>query len=320
MRQNPSFFYKFVLTKNKTFMKKITLLFLILLCLHVNYTWAQTTESTRNGRAHSAMIQSTMDETITRAVGFSGGNADSSWLIGDQENLNIWLKWCDLQMKEDVDGIMSLAGDSITIEGLHNEIIHGKAELKEFFTGWFENYDMIIKQEWGIPINFIDKDGNKDDGDWIINGHKLQTISSENVTREDNQANVYIKNSQVQFFKIYNHSTITTKLVSATFSVDMSGYEGEFKNVFLNGAFNNWCGSCNLMTDENKDGVYEITLDVPLGEIEYKFTLDGWNTQEVFEAGTPCTKTIEQFTNRVANLKSGTSLPVACFNTCGLCR
>jgi 1,4-alpha-glucan branching enzyme len=73
------------------------------------------------------------------------------------------------------------------------------------------------------------------------------------------------------------------------------------------------------MTDANNDGVYEITLDVPSGEIEYKFTVDGWAGQESFEAGTPCTKTTQEFTNRVANIESETSLPTVCFNTCAAC-
>jgi hypothetical protein len=261
--------------------------------------------------------QTKTDSTI-ESVGFAG-SPDNSWLLGSQENLDVWIKWCDLHTKKDIDGIMNIASDSITIEVPNNQTINGKDEFKAFITEWFENNDITIKQEWGIPINFIDKDGNKDEGDWIINGHKLNTKNGENMTQEINHANVYVKNGKVQFFRIYNHKTSTSKMVSATFSVDMSNYKDEFKNVYLNGSFNSWCGSCNAMSDDDEDGVYEITVEVPSGEIEYKYTIDGWAVQETFEAGTSCTKTTAEFTNRVASVESEITLPTVCFNACTTC-
>ena len=73
------------------------------------------------------------------------------------------------------------------------------------------------------------------------------------------------------------------------------------------------------MSDDDKDGIYEVTIDVPSGEIEYKFTIDGWNEEETFEKGTPCTKTTAEFTNRVASIESETILPTVCFNACNTC-
>ncbi|MFM8977305.1 MAG: hypothetical protein ACKOJE_04560, partial [Bacteroidota bacterium] len=43
--------------------------------------------------------------------------------------------------------------------------------------------------------------------------------------------------------------------------------------VHINGTFNGWCGSCNTMTDANNDSIYEITLPLLAGAIEYKFTV-----------------------------------------------
>jgi len=262
-------------------------------------------------------------ETLTdvieiKSVGFAG-SPENSWLLGNQESLDIWVQWCNMHAKKDIEGIVNLASDSIRIKAPNNQTITGKEEFKAFITQWLSNNDISIEQEWGIPINFIDKDGKKDEGDWIINGHKLNTRNGENMTQEDNHANVYIKNGKVRFFKIYNHETTTSKMVSTTFSVDLSNYKEDFKTVCLNGTFNNWCGSCNTMSDNDKNGVYEITLEVPAGEIEYKFTLDGWNTQETFEVGTACTKTVAEFTNRVASITDKVTLPTVCFNSCNTC-
>jgi 1,4-alpha-glucan branching enzyme len=60
-----------------------------------------------------------------------------------------------------------------------------------------------------------------------------------------------------------------------TFKVNMNDYTGAFTAVTLNGTFNNWCGSCNPMTDANADGIWEVTLPITGSSIEYKYTLDG---------------------------------------------
>ena len=47
--------------------------------------------------------------------------------------------------------------------------------------------------------------------------------------------------------------------------------------VYLNGGFNNWCGSCNPMSDSDGDNIWELTLSLPAGNHEYLFTTNGWN-------------------------------------------
>ncbi len=53
------------------------------------------------------------------------------------------------------------------------------------------------------------------------------------------------------------------------------------QNVFLAGTFNDWNDSKTRMSDENGDGVYEVTLLLPVGRYQYKFVADGrWITDE----------------------------------------
>ena len=107
---------------------------------------------------------------------------------------------------------------------------------------------------------------------------------------------------------------------ATTFAVDMRGYTGAaFSTVNINGSFNGWCGSCNTMTDANNDSIYEITLPLLAGAIEYKFTVDGWNGQENLTAGSACTQTTGAFTNRVYNVTAASSVGVVCWNSCVAC-
>lgn len=113
-------------------------------------------------------------------------------------------------------------------------------------------------------------------------------------------------------------SCVTTNDI--TFKVNMNDYTGTpFTAVTLNGTFNNWCGSCNPMTDANADGIWEVTLPISGASIEYKFTLDGWATSEQFAGGESCTVTANGFTNRYLAITGDMVLPVACYASCVDC-
>ena len=109
--------------------------------------------------------------------------------------------------------------------------------------------------------------------------------------------------------------------VSVTFQVDMSDYAGTFGTVNLNGSFNGWCGGCAVMTDEDGDNVYQISVDLTSNATyEYKFTLDGWSAQEDFAGGEACTSTIDGFTNRSLVLgDSDLELEAVCYDSCDAC-
>ena len=65
---------------------------------------------------------------------------------------------------------------------------------------------------------------------------------------------------------------------NVTFQVDMTDENLSPDDiVYVQGTFNGWCGYCNPMTDLNNDGIWELTLEIPIGEYEYLFTTNGWD-------------------------------------------
>ena len=111
---------------------------------------------------------------------------------------------------------------------------------------------------------------------------------------------------------------------NVTFKVDMNQYaEGyAYSGVFINGSFNGWCGTCNPMDDADGDGVWELTLSLSPGTIEYKFTLDGWNYQEELagiEGIEACTSLIDGFTNRSLTFEADVVLDAVCWESCSAC-
>lgn len=107
---------------------------------------------------------------------------------------------------------------------------------------------------------------------------------------------------------------------NVTFIVDMNQFGGTYTIVNLNGTFNGWCGACDTMTDANNDGIFEITKAINAPDtIEFKFSVDGWNGQETFNGGEPCTVTNGGFTNRELKLATDTVMDTVCWNFCASC-
>lgn len=116
-------------------------------------------------------------------------------------------------------------------------------------------------------------------------------------------------------------TTVTMPDPNVTFRVNMSNYTGTIANgVFVNGSFNGWCGSCNPMTDMG-NGMWQVTLPIPTSNIEYKFTVDGWNDQENFTANDACIDPNmgDNFYNRYLQITGDVVLPAVCFSSCSPC-
>jgi hypothetical protein len=105
-----------------------------------------------------------------------------------------------------------------------------------------------------------------------------------------------------------------------TFRVDMNDFTGTFTRPEINGTFNNWCGNCAGMNDANTDDIWDITINLPIGDtIEYKFSHDNWAGQETNDPTGPCTNGNAQFTNRVLVIRGDTTMPAVCWGSCLPC-
>jgi len=107
---------------------------------------------------------------------------------------------------------------------------------------------------------------------------------------------------------------------NVTFRVDMNNFTGTFTRPEINGTFNNWCGNCAGMNDANNDDIWDITINLPIGDtIEYKFSHDNWAGQETNNPTGACTNGNQQFTNRVLVIRGDTTMPAVCWGSCLPC-
>ena len=251
-------------------------------------------------------------------VGYGGGRYEV-FKTGGQESIDLWFKWMELHVKEDTEGILALAHDDIVIEA-PEATLNGKAEFKEWMSTTFTNGDLTVEHRWAVPLRFVNDDGTVNPGDWIVNDYVVNYKTNDGLTTDDSEANVYIVDGKVRYMKIFTFKKETLQTKKVTFSVDLNNSDEAFSSVSVFGSFNNWCASCDYLTDLDNDGVYTGTFDVAVGELQYKFTLDKQKVEEQFEAGAECCKTIGDYTNRVATITEDSELAAVCFNSCTSCK
>ncbi len=251
-------------------------------------------------------------------VGYGGGRYEV-FKTGGQESIDLWFKWMELHVKEDTEGILALAHDDIVIEA-PEATLNGKAEFKEWMSTTFTNGDLTVEHRWAVPLRFVNDDGSVNPGDWIVNDYVVNYKTNDGLTTDDSEANVYIVDGKVRYMKIFTFKKETLQTKKVTFSVDLNNSDEAFSSVSVFGSFNNWCASCDYLTDLDNDGIYTGTFDVAVGELQYKFTLDKQKVEEQFEAGAECCKTIGDYTNRVATITEDSELAAVCFNSCTSCK
>ena len=123
---------------------------------------------------------------------------------------------------------------------------------------------------------------------------------------------------------MYDSAVFTTSCVqytNVTFQVDMNKVTQGFTTPEVNGTWNNWCGSCNAMSDANGDNIWEVTLPLEQGStVEFKYSADGWSIQEMNDPTASCTNGNATYTNRVLTIPAAdTVLPVVCWSSCDAC-
>ena len=100
------------------------------------------------------------------------------------------------------------------------------------------------------------------------------------------------RSRQVEFSNGFMELTIDepqadNEIIPVLFSVNMVEETlAPGDQLYLNGTFNNWCGTCDPMV---KDGnIWSLTRDLSPGKYEYLFTINGWEATGNAPLGSEC--------------------------------
>ena len=102
-----------------------------------------------------------------------------------------------------------------------------------------------------------------------------------------------------------------------TFRVDMSNETVAAEGVHVAGSFQGWDAAGTMLSDDDMDNIYEITLSLEAGDYEFKF-INGndWPFEEVVPDA--CRANLDGNTNRMITVDSEMTYEV-CFGSCAAC-
>jgi hypothetical protein len=128
---------------------------------------------------------------------------------------------------------------------------------------WKDDFEVLDTSRWELS-------------DFTGFGGNFCTFRADNVSVADGMLTLKMEAPQAN-----------TELVSVTFSVDVDAVSMQASDVvYLNGTFNNWCGSCMPM---HKNGsVWELSIDLEPGRHQYLFTINGWDQVGNAPIGSAC--------------------------------
>ncbi len=113
-------------------------------------------------------------------------------------------------------------------------------------------------------------------------------------------------------------------LFDVTFNVDMNCSNESYSTVYTTGPWANWCGDCYPLSDTNNDGVWTGTYEFASGEIEYKYLVDNWASQEDLiddmQNGASCAPVTDfwSYANRTVSV-SGLTSTLDSYGSCESC-
>jgi hypothetical protein len=187
-------------------------------------------------------------------------------------------------------------------------------------------WEVTVNLDLGTTGNYIFLNSPNDGGDWgakeVLNGQECADPANydDRILPEITGSAMTIQHC---FGSCESDGTCPAPASTSdvTFSVDTSNYPGglaDTDQLYVSGSLNGWCGDCNPMSDDDGDGIWEVTIALEDGDYEYKFTINNWAAQEEFsEAVEGCTVTDGTYTNRSLTVAGqDLVLPTVFWNLC----
>jgi len=184
---------------------------------------------------------------------------------------------------------------------------------------WQENY--IAWYIDGIKVHSISPSSYTSipgQHSWPFNSNQWYLILNLAVDQNGPNANTQFPSSiEVDYIKIYENNGILgcddpqalnyNSLANVnngsceyliTFKVDMNNTSVNYTVPEVNGTFNDWCGACWPMTDQDGDNIWEKEVVMLEGYYEFKFSSDNWSQSESLDPAWGCTNGNSTYTNR----------------------
>jgi hypothetical protein len=175
-------------------MKKLSLLFTFLIMVSCNNTAVKKV-------ADSMTPDAEILEVDKKAGYMKTADAQYDLSLGDQAAVELWDKYIEAHNNQDLETIMAMESETITILGPDGVVTKGKEAHSKFLEEWFKAANPKWSNYFSVPVKV---NWDEPPGTWVTNGHNL-TLTVDGVeSTTGNIADVYIEDGLVQMFYVFS--------------------------------------------------------------------------------------------------------------------
>ncbi|MDB2426931.1 M20/M25/M40 family metallo-hydrolase [Flavobacteriaceae bacterium] len=166
-------------------MKKLSLLFTFLIMVSCNNTAVKKV-------ADSMTPDAEILEVDKKAGYMKTADAQYDLSLGDQAAVELWDKYIEAHNNQDLETIMAMESETITILGPDGVVTKGKEAHSKFLEEWFKAANPKWSNYFSVPVKV---NWDEQPGTWVTNGHNL-TLTVDGVeSTTGNIADVYIEDA-----------------------------------------------------------------------------------------------------------------------------
>ncbi len=131
-------------------------------------------------------------------AGFFAAQPGEKYITGSDDVTDVWVNYIDAHNNRDLEAIMSLNSDSISITGPDGAKTVGKQAHNDFLKVWFEASEPKWEIYWAMPYKAVSKDES-----WVIAGHWVDLIEEGKEVRKAQMIDARIVDGLVDLFYVY---------------------------------------------------------------------------------------------------------------------
>ncbi len=132
-------------------------------------------------------------------AGFFTQQEGEKFIVASDEITNIWVKYIDAHNNRDMETIMAMNSDSISIVGPDGSRIIGKEMHKQRLDDWFAAEDPKWEIYWAMPYVGVNSGAT-----WIIAGHNVTLNVEGDEVKVNSMIDGEIVDGKVSRFFVYN--------------------------------------------------------------------------------------------------------------------
>ena len=133
-----------------------------------------------------------------QGAGFFTAQPGEKYITGSDDVTDVWVKYIEAHNNRDIDAIMSMETDSISITGPDGSRINGKEMHEQALNAWFPSEDPKWEIYWAMPYKAISKDQS-----WVIAGHWVDLTVEGETVRKAHMIDARIVDGLVDLFYVY---------------------------------------------------------------------------------------------------------------------